>query len=70
MGKGAGPASASVSEQEQEHDVSSEAGSEADVESNAGEGLNMGESWVSLQPGSIHTVSTMSSQASSVTGDA
>ncbi|TFY58770.1 hypothetical protein EVG20_g8026 [Dentipellis fragilis] len=37
------------SEQEQErHDVS-ETGSEADVESNAGDGVGMGESWVSLK---------------------
>ncbi|KAA1469414.1 hypothetical protein DENSPDRAFT_816337 [Dentipellis sp. KUC8613] len=37
------------SEQEQErHDVS-ETGSEADVESNAGDGVSMGESWVSLK---------------------
>lgn len=63
--------SGSGSNSEQEHDVS-ETGSEADVESNAGEGHTMGESWVSLQPGSssMPSTATMSSLASSVAGDA
>ncbi|EIM89815.1 uncharacterized protein STEHIDRAFT_145043 [Stereum hirsutum FP-91666 SS1] len=66
-----GDESGSGSGSEQEHEVS-ETGSEADVESNTGEGHAMGESWVSLQPGtsSMPSTATMSSQASSVAGDA